>query len=281
MTSVDSSSSATARVAAGPASASVPAGAPVPVGAPVDEFEGRACAPIALDADIQAFLGADGGTSAGSTPEVVFARVAELCVASLARACTIELVTSDSPFHRICRPDRAGGEAPESAAAPSPQFRRLLDEGTDLITSPEEATLAIAGGAAGQAYLGALSFARIDDTGADVRLARILISRAGQLIDHDQLTRALPAAVARADNLERALLSNRTIGVAMGILMVTRRLTEPAAFDRLRTASQNSNRKLRDVAEDVMLTGVLDEAVSAPRRRESAGPKEREGHRPT
>ncbi len=51
--------------------------------------------------------------------------------------------------------------------------------------------------------------------------------------------------------------SNREIGVAMGILMHQHRLTRDQAFDLLRVASQDTNRKLADVAEDVADTGVL------------------------
>jgi hypothetical protein len=61
----------------------------------------------------------------------------------------------------------------------------------------------------------------------------------------------------RADHLDRALMSGRRIGAAIGILMASRRLTEQQAFDALRVASQRGNRKLRDVAEDVLLTGEL------------------------
>ena len=61
----------------------------------------------------------------------------------------------------------------------------------------------------------------------------------------------------RATNLERALDSNREIGVAMGILMQQHRLTRDQAFDLLRVASQDTNRKLADVAVDVADTGVL------------------------
>jgi hypothetical protein len=61
----------------------------------------------------------------------------------------------------------------------------------------------------------------------------------------------------RADHLDRALVSGRRIGAAIGILMASRRLTEQQAFDALRVASQRGNRKLRDVAEDVLLTGEL------------------------
>ncbi|MFL6081128.1 MAG: ANTAR domain-containing protein [Ornithinibacter sp.] len=61
----------------------------------------------------------------------------------------------------------------------------------------------------------------------------------------------------RADNLRRALESNREIGVAIGVLMHQHRITREQAFDLLRVASQDSNRKLADVAADVADTGVL------------------------
>ena len=59
-------------------------------------------------------------------------------------------------------------------------------------------------------------------------------------------------------NLEKALASNRRIGAAIGILMCRHSITEDEAFLRLRTASQHNNRKLREVADDVMLTSQLE-----------------------
>jgi hypothetical protein len=64
-----------------------------------------------------------------------------------------------------------------------------------------------------------------------------------------------------ANHLTRALKANREIGVAMGILMANGRLTSPQAFDQLRTASQNLNRKLHDIAADITLTGALPRAA--------------------
>jgi len=61
----------------------------------------------------------------------------------------------------------------------------------------------------------------------------------------------------RADHLERALASSRRIGAAIGVLMSRLRLTEEQAFDALRKVSQHSHRKLREVADDVLLTGEL------------------------
>lgn len=61
----------------------------------------------------------------------------------------------------------------------------------------------------------------------------------------------------RAGHLARALQSNRDIGTAMGILMHRHRFTRQEAFDVLSVASQNSNRKLADLAAEVVDTGSL------------------------
>lgn len=61
----------------------------------------------------------------------------------------------------------------------------------------------------------------------------------------------------RADNLKKALGSNRVIGTAVGILMTSDKITAEEAFGRLRATSQHSNRKLRDVADEVVFTGAL------------------------
>lgn len=62
----------------------------------------------------------------------------------------------------------------------------------------------------------------------------------------------------RVTNLERALETNRDIGVGIGVLMGLHRITREQAFDLLRMASQARHRKLRDLARDVADTGVLD-----------------------
>ncbi|WP_336030561.1 ANTAR domain-containing protein [Geodermatophilus sp. FMUSA9-8] len=74
----------------------------------------------------------------------------------------------------------------------------------------------------------------------------------------------LAAAVSRADDLERALLSNRRIAMAVGIVMSRYRVHEDEAFGRLRQVSQRSNVELRDVADQVVHTGDLP-VVPAPR----------------
>jgi hypothetical protein len=75
---------------------------------------------------------------------------------------------------------------------------------------------------------------------------------------------ALNAAEDETANLEVALRGSREIGVAIGVLMAHHRLTQEAAFDRLRSASQHLQQKLREVASVVVETGDLPQhAVAA------------------
>ncbi len=62
---------------------------------------------------------------------------------------------------------------------------------------------------------------------------------------------------ARADNLEVALTSSRQIGAAIGIVMAQQRCTYDEALLVIRRASQHTHRKVRDLAEDIILTGAL------------------------
>ncbi len=75
-----------------------------------------------------------------------------------------------------------------------------------------------------------------------------------------QSARALLTAAARdkAANLAQALDSNREIGTAMGIVMAGHGVTREDAFALLRIASQNTNRKLIEIATEVVDTGVLE-----------------------
>ena len=61
------------------------------------------------------------------------------------------------------------------------------------------------------------------------------------------------------ENLREALESRDVIGQAKGILMARRNCTPDAAFEALRKASQHRNTKLRDIAEQVVYLGDLEE----------------------
>ncbi len=65
------------------------------------------------------------------------------------------------------------------------------------------------------------------------------------------------AAEGRAEHLERAVASNRRIGMAIGILLTRLRCTEEQAFEVLRRESMRRNVKVAQLAEQVVYTGTL------------------------
>jgi hypothetical protein len=98
---------------------------------------------------------------------------------------------------------------------------------------------------------------------AAVRCAEVLLPFAGLAV-------ATVAAREEAAQLKRGLETSREIGVAIGEVMATHKVTRNQAFGLLRAASQNVNRKVRDVAVDVADTGLLPlsaEAIADVRNR--------------
>lgn len=115
-----------------------------------------------------------------------------------------------------------------------------------------------------RSMLAARLFVQDDTIGA----LNLYSAEVGVFDDHDAAVAAILAghaalAVSAArekeqlEQLDRALASNRDIGVAMGILMARAGRTREQAFDLLREASQRLNVKLRDVAAEVADTGRL------------------------
>jgi AmiR/NasT family two-component response regulator len=90
---------------------------------------------------------------------------------------------------------------------------------------------------------------------------RVLEGRAD--VDQQIIARLESQAVvdrAKINNLSIALTTARRIGAAVGILMATQKVTEDEAFDVLRRVSNNSQRKVRDIAEDVVMWGTLPDS---------------------
>lgn len=83
--------------------------------------------------------------------------------------------------------------------------------------------------------------------------------------EHVALLFASHAAVAMAcesarGHLQIAVSTREVIGQAQGILMERFKITRELAFHILMLASQDSNRKLRDIADELVATGQLPEA---------------------
>lgn len=67
-------------------------------------------------------------------------------------------------------------------------------------------------------------------------------------------------------HMRAAMMSRAVIEQAKGILMERHKITEDQAFTLLIRASQRTNVKLRDVAADLVRTGVLPGAAETPAR---------------
>ncbi len=114
--------------------------------------------------------------------------------------------------------------------------------------------------------------------GDDLGALNLLAHRRASFTDESEqvgLLFASHAAVAVAGAQQReditvALGSRDVIGQAKGILMERFRITADQAFALLARASQDTNRKLHDIAEELALTGALGHRDEAGRRGRSA-----------
>jgi GAF domain-containing protein len=87
-------------------------------------------------------------------------------------------------------------------------------------------------------------------TGDDLRTAGMFGEHASVLMVSAM---ALKGATQDNEQLRQALASREIIGEAKGILMQRQGCTRDEAFDILRRASQRENRKLRDLAEELVM----------------------------
>jgi DNA-binding response OmpR family regulator len=78
---------------------------------------------------------------------------------------------------------------------------------------------------------------------------------------HDQMNQLRDLAIGEFETtvgqLRQALQTNRTIGTAVGIVMTQYELDQQRAFQVMVRTSQQSNRKLNDIAAEVVRTGSL------------------------
>jgi ANTAR domain len=108
--------------------------------------------------------------------------------------------------------------------------------------------------------------AGVTDGRADGDRRRIEVLEARAVMDRDMLDELRAEGVIQRDhaaNLELALQSARLIGAAVGIVMAKCSVTEVISFEMLKRMSQDTNRRLRAVAEEIVATGD----VSQMRRR--------------
>lgn len=85
-------------------------------------------------------------------------------------------------------------------------------------------------------------------------------------VDQQTLVDRVAHLERQTERLQQAVLSNRQIGLALGVLATDRRISYLQAHDLLRAASRRSGRTVREMAAEVSFSGVLawPEAPSRP-----------------
>jgi len=149
------------------------------------------------------------------------------------------------------------GERPESDS----EFQRQMDELRERVATDRADIDALQARAEDANHRAEASEARADesDRRIDELEARADIDR--KMIAELQADGLLSRE--HAAHLEQALRSSRKIGAAIGIVMANRKLTETDAFGLLVKASQQTNRKLRALAEEVVHTGDVTRLPNA------------------
>jgi ANTAR domain len=196
------------------------------------------------DATSSAILEALRDLVPSARPSVVLTSLAVAAVPAFADECTIT-VTKPAVRCLVAWPRRAGGEDPSGRELSVPFEQEA--RGTEPV------------------YAATVTYRWLHrpPVPAAAAVGRLLVDRAGDLVRTERLAEALAAANAKAEQMETALHSNREIGQALGILMYSRKLTSQQAFDLMRTTSQHTNRKMRDIAAEISRTGTLPGGVSS------------------
>lgn len=194
----------------------------------------------------------------------VFGSLATAMARHTGSQCTVELLT-DALVCLIETPAAPRSPASETVvseqASLSPVARQLLAGDGAPLSGPDWFALPIGAPAlnstSADSPVGCFT-CRVPSRQAEqgqLEAAQYLLSLATDMLNAE---RRVAKAQSQVVNLEIALNSNRDIGTAIGILMNAHLVTQEQAFNMLRTVSQHSHRKLREVANEVIFTGTLN-----------------------
>ncbi len=203
--------------------------------------------------------------------DAALARVTELAIASVpvCDAADVTLITEDGPRARVrSDPDGPGLDEVQLQAGEGPTIEAVATCEPVHVPSTRTATrwstfarAAVDVGLAsclvapmlvrGQC-IGALNlYSRKEDVFGprDERAAVLVASQAAVVLANAQLHQA---CVDLTGQLEEALGSRAVIDQAKGVLMERRRCSAEEAFEELRRRSQHENRKVRELAQDLV-----------------------------
>ena len=195
--------------------------------------------------DCDSLLRALARLAVSSDPTVVFSSLAAVCVPAFCDECTVSIGQAGEPGGT----GGSGSPARRDGSSGMPVWFAIGIDGDP-----------------GTRCVGVVTYTwhRATPSATDRVVARLLTDRAAALVDRERRIAAAERAGAAIANLKAGLVSNRQVALAIGILMATHKLEEPDAFAMLQLASQRSHRKVRDIADDVVLTGAIQQPPHLP-----------------
>lgn len=203
-----------------------------------------------VDPSLAAVLHVLSHVTPSADPKQVLQSLARAAVPVLCDSATVVLeVEREQPLYFSHPGTTAGGESvaiSNTAITDALGGHRLT---ANSVTTPVESPSTE--GQKGYRGTLVLSYHGYQPSSAQALIGHLLVLQANALVAHERM-------LDKAGHLERALASNREIGSAMGILMISHKLTSEQAFDLLRRTSQHGHRKLSVVAREVVETGVLE-----------------------
>lgn len=219
----------------------------------------------ASDGALQAVLFVADQLAVSADPHAVFDQMSTCCVPILATTCSY-------------RPAAAGefdvmGEVGGRALVTELPGSSAQEVHYAVQFQDDPAGAGEAGPVAGTLTFGYQSPAQARQHAPAVRLLVAWVS--SQLHAERQAARS-NALAERLRNVEIALATNREIGVALGIVMERHKLSSDGAFELLARISQQSHRKVREVAADIVQTGLIElppERAARPRPTPPARPR--------
>jgi hypothetical protein len=143
-------------------------------------------------------------------------------------------------------PDMRCGSAPSTADQPIGYGQQVWTT-TGLVA---ESTFPLRVGLAEHGFLRFLLRQPMATNSPEARLGAAFAVHAAIALDRAALQETV-------GNLLTAIVSNREIGAAVGILMARGGISYDEGFALLKTTSQNNNRKMQNVVSDVLYTGQL------------------------
>jgi hypothetical protein len=198
--------------------------------------------------------------TASADPSVVFSHLAELLVPTLCdEAAAVVHVGAEAAAWRQHQPATA-----DLTAIPAQR-----GESGWVLTVTTPAHTDFKSDSAGPHYVAVLTCRGRGQgpTGQEVALLQLAAHHAAAVVHQARQQQLLHRYQEQAGHLLAALDTNRTISAAVGVLMVTQRLTYQQAFELLQTTSQTTNTKLAVVAETVLsISSQTVDPLDEPRR---------------